>query len=225
MTLQGLVFDFDGLILDTEMPEFVSLRTAFAAEGAALPVEEWRSRVGATDTRHWTEWLEEILGRGIDRETARNSRLDHHHALIAEQEIRPGVVALLDGAEAASIPVAVASSSPLDWVGGHLERRGLLPRFDVVVTSDDVSRTKPAPDLYLVAVAALGVDPRWTVALEDSAHGCTAAVTAGLYCIVVPNEVTESQDFSHADRVVSSLAELEMDALAADLEGRAAAAS
>ena len=190
MTIEALVFDFDGLILDTELPEFVSLRAAFAAHGAELPVEEWQARIGTTDKRHWTLWLEEILGHDIDREAARIARLDHHHALIAEQAVRPGVVALLDEAAAAGVPVGVASSSPLDWVGGHLERRGLLERFAVVVTSDDVERTKPAPDLYRAALAALDASPERAVALEDSAHGCTAAVSAGLFCVVVPNTVT-----------------------------------
>ena len=218
MTIEALVFDFDGLILDTELPEFVSLRAAFAAHGAELPVEEWQAGIGTTDKRHWTLWLEEILGHDIDREAARVARLDHHHALIAVQAVRPGVVALLDEAAAASVPVGVASSSPRDWVAGHLERRGLLERFAVVVTSDDVERTKPAPDLYRAALVALDADPEGSIALEDSAHGCTAAVAAGLYCVVVPNAVTEGQDFSHADLVVSSLTEIGLGRLAAALD-------
>jgi len=220
MTIDALVFDFDGLILDTELPEFVSLSAAFAAHGAELPVHEWQARVGTTDERHWTLWLEEILGHDIDREAARLARLEHHHALIAEQAIRPGVVALLDEAAAASVPVAVASSSPLDWVGGHLERRELLDRFAVVVTSDDVERTKPAPDLYQAALAALGADARRSVALEDSAHGCTAAVAAGLLCVVVPNTVTEGQDFAHADLVVASMTEIGLGRLVGELDRR-----
>ena len=112
----------------------------------------------------------------------------------------------------------MASSSALDWVGGHLERRGLLDRFAVVVTSDDVERTKPAPDLYRAALAALGASPERAVALEDSAHGCTAAVSAGLFCVVVPNTVTQGQDFSHADLVVGSLTEIGLERLAGELD-------
>ncbi len=220
MTIDALVFDFDGLILDTELPAFVSLRAAFAAHGAELPTGEFRDRIGTTDKLHWTLWLEEVLGHDIDREAAREARLDHHHALIAEQAVRPGVVALLDEARSLALPVGVASSSPRDWVEGHLEQRGLLERFSVVVTSDDVERTKPAPDLYRAALAALGAGPERAVALEDSAHGCTAAVTAGLFCVAVPNPVTQDQDFSHADLVVSSLADIGLARLAGELGRR-----
>jgi HAD superfamily hydrolase (TIGR01509 family) len=206
MAIDALVFDFDGLILDTEWSDYLSVRRAFQAHGAELPIEEWRLGVGTTDKRHWTEWLEEVLGHPIDRDTVRAERLEEHHRLIAGEFPLPGVVRLLDEAEAAGVPVAVASSSPLDWVGGHLRRIGLWSRFDLVVTREDVEQTKPAPDLYRLAVAELGVRAECAVALEDSEHGCTAAVAAGLACVAVPNRITRPQSFDHADLVVDSLA-------------------
>jgi putative hydrolase of the HAD superfamily len=86
----------------------------------------------------------------------------------------------------------------------------LLGRFSAVVTRDDVASVKPAPDLYLAATAALGASPRRSVAFEDSSHGCTSAVAAGLRCVVVPNRMTRPQDFPHADRVVETLADVDL---------------
>jgi beta-phosphoglucomutase-like phosphatase (HAD superfamily) len=108
--------------------------------------------------------------------------------------------------------LAVASSSSRAWVEPHLERFGLRGRFSVVRTRDDVARTKPAPDLFLAACEGLGVEPAEAVALEDSAHGVTAARAAGLRCVVVPNQLTRLTDLSHADLRIDSLADLRLDA-------------
>jgi len=221
MTMDALVFDFDGLILDTEWSDFVSVGEVFAAHGVDLPVDEWRSDVGTIPDRHWTEWLEDVLGRPIDRVAVRASRIERYHALIAEESVLPGVIELIDQARAAGVALVVASSSSSPWVEPHLERLDLRDRFDVVVTRDQVDAVKPAPDLYLAAAAALGADPLRSVALEDSAHGCTAAVAAGLRCIAVPNRVTRTQDFGHADRVVASLADVELADLEALVDGPA----
>ena len=86
----------------------------------------------------------------------------------------------------------------------------LLGRFSAVVTRDDVASVKPAPDLYLAATAALGASPRRSVALEDSVHGCASAVATGLRCVVMPNHMTRPQGFSHADRVVDTLADVDL---------------
>jgi HAD superfamily hydrolase (TIGR01509 family) len=147
----------------------------------------------------------------------RARRLVKHHALIAEQVIRPGVVDLLDQADALGIPAAVASSSTSTWVEGHLDRLGVLDRFAAVRTRDHVEHAKPWPDLFLAATDAVGVEPHTAVAFEDSHNGCLAAKAAGLFCVVAPNDITRSQDFSGADLVVTSLAEVVL----ADLSSRA----
>jgi HAD superfamily hydrolase (TIGR01509 family) len=143
----------------------------------------------------------------------RSRRLEKHHALILREAIRPGVEAVLDQAGALDIPSAVASSSTAEWVEGHLERLGVLDRFARVLTRDHVEHAKPWPDLYLAAVEALGVEPSGTVAFEDSHNGCVAAKAAGLVCVIVPNDITRSQDFSGADLVVGSLADVTLDGL------------
>jgi putative hydrolase of the HAD superfamily len=102
----------------------------------------------------------------------------------------------------------VASSSPADWVVGHLSDRGLLDRFDAVCTGDEVLHTKPDPALYLLACHRLGVDPADAVAVEDSVNGVRAAKAAGMVAVAVPSSLTAEMDFGPADLVVPSCAEL-----------------
>lgn len=213
MSIAALIFDFDGLILDTEWPEFSTVREEFAAHGVVLELEDWQQIIGRADHPHWFDWLQSEVDERLDRDVIIERRRVRHHGLIAAEVVRPGVVALLDEATASGIPVGVASSSSVDWVEGHLDRLGVLERFDVVRCRDHVDRAKPSPDLFAAALAALGADPARSVALEDSYHGCTAAKAAGMVCVVVPNDVTRSQSFDHADLVLDSLTALSVDRL------------
>jgi HAD superfamily hydrolase (TIGR01509 family) len=214
VTLKALVLDFDGLILDTEWPAFATAAEVWTEHGLELALADWQEIIGTADHPHWTEMLEAALGRPVDRDALVPDRQAQHHALIEAEELLPGVVDLVEAAHLAGLGLAVASSSPLDWVDDHLDRRGLRHRFDVLVTREDVARTKPAPDLFLRAIEALEVAPSEAVALEDSHHGTVAARAAGLACVAVPNRITTGQDLSAADLVVASLAEVTL----ADLE-------
>ena len=215
MSLRALVFDFDGLILDTEWPEYVSITEVFAAHGHALEMEWFRNRVG-TLSGDWIDDLESVVGRTVDREAVRAERLARHHALIAEQDPLPGVVDLVEAAHAAGLRLAVASSSQVAWLDEHLTRLGLHARFDALVGRDVVGGVpKPAPDVYVAAVEALGVEASEVVALEDSPHGVAAAKGAGLACVAIPNRITAGGDFSAADLVVDSAGTLTLDALRA----------
>jgi HAD superfamily hydrolase (TIGR01509 family) len=213
MSIDALIFDFDGLILDTEWPEFSTVREEFASHGVTLDLEDWQQIVGRADHPHWFDWLQAEVGTPLDRTEVVDRRRRRHHALIADEVVRPGVVALLDEALDAGIPVGVASSSSTDWVEGHLDRLGLLSRFAAVRCRDHVERAKPHPDLFAAALGAVGADPSRSVALEDSFHGCSAAKAAGMVCVVVPNEVTRSQSFDHADLVVDSLLDVSLQRL------------
>ncbi len=211
MSVAALVFDFDGLILDTEWPEFSTVRDEFATHGVSLALEQWQQIVGRADHPHWFDWLQGEVDEPLDRKVIVERRRSRHYELIAAEVVRPGVVRLLDEAAAVGVPVGVASSSTVDWVEGHLDRLGVLHRFSVVRCRDHVARAKPSPDLFVAALAALGADPARSVALEDSHHGCAAAKAAGMFCVVAPNDVTRSQSFEHADLVVSSLADVSLD--------------
>lgn len=213
MTLRALVFDFDGLILDTEWPEYLSLTEAFDAHGHQVDMEWFRSRVG-TLSADWLDELEAAIGRAVDRDAVRTARLERHHALISAADPLPGIVDLVESAHAAGLGLAVASSSQVAWLDEHLERLGLHGRFDALVGRDLVGDlAKPAPDVYRAAVEALGVEPGEAVALEDSPHGIAAAKAAGLACVAIPNRITAGGDFSAADLVVESAAVLTLGAL------------
>jgi HAD superfamily hydrolase (TIGR01509 family) len=220
MPLDALVFDFDGLILDTELPEYTTVREEFEAHGVELRLEDWQAIIGRADHLPWLDWLEQAVGAPIEREIVRARRVARHHEMVLRCEVLPGVVALLDDADRRGVPAAVASSSTRTWVTGHLRRLGLLDRFVTVRTREDVARAKPWPDLFLAAVEALGAEPATVVAFEDSHNGARAAVDAGLFCVVAPNEMTLAQDFAHADLVVPSLADVSLAALAAHIEAR-----
>ncbi len=208
MTLRALVFDFDGLILDTEWSAFSTAAAVWAEHGLDLDLQVWQEIVGTAEHPHWSEMLEADLGRGIDRDVVVAARQDQHHAEVEAQDLLPGVEDLVRAAEVAGLSLAVASSSPRAWVEGHLEWRGLAPSFVAVVCREDVERTKPDPALYTTALDRLGVGPGEAVALEDSHHGTVAARAAGLPVVAVPNRVTAGQDFAQASLVVGSLADL-----------------
>jgi HAD superfamily hydrolase (TIGR01509 family) len=208
--IQAIVFDFDGLILDTELPHYLTVKEEFEEHGVELPLDQWLGIIGRADHPHWTEWLEDALGVPIEREVIQARRYDKYHELVLRNAVLPGVLDLLDEADRRGIPAAVASSSPADWVVPHLERLGLATRLAAVLTIDDVERGKPWPDLFLAAAAALDARPEQSVAFEDSHNGSKAAKAAGLFCVVAPNELTRTQDFTHADLVVESLADVRL---------------
>lgn len=123
----------------------------------------------------------------------------------------PGVAGLLDEARARAVPVGIASSSSGEWVLGYLSRFGLADRFQAVVTRDMVHRPKPDPELYLAACARLDAAPAMSVALEDSVNGVSAALSAGMVCIAVPNRITWDFDLTSAHMVASSLVDLNLE--------------
>jgi putative hydrolase of the HAD superfamily len=215
MPLRALLFDFDGLILDTEGPVYEAWRDDYRAHGHELPLEVYAACVGSDFNRFDPKsHLESLVGYAIDWPEHDRSRelraLERVHRL----DPLPGVGALLDEAAAAGVPCAVASSSPRSWVEGHLSRLGLLERFAATRCLDDVAAPKPAPDLFLAAAAALGVAPGEALVLEDSRNGLLAARAAGIACVVVPNRVTAHLDFGGAALVAGSLEQLGLAGLA-----------
>ena len=208
--MKALVFDFDGLILDTEAPVFHSWRETFEAEGATLTLEEWSDTIGRANSADPAEILAERTGRPLDaaRRAARKARRDE---LLAAEAVLPGVHDWLEDARRLCLPIGVASSSEVDWVAGHLERLGLLDRFACLTCFDGTRPGKPAPDLYLAACEALGVAPEDALAVEDSGNGVTAAKAAGLRCVAVPHDLTRDHDLSGADLLVPSLADLPLE--------------
>ena len=208
--LAGIVFDFDGLIVDTEWPEYRSIAECFEQHGLSFPPERWVHVIGSSWDVDWVAELEAALGCSLDREALHAERRERARAMRHPLTALPGVTALLEAAGAAGLGLAVASSSPRRWVEPMLEELGLAPFFAFTRCLDDVALAKPSPELYVSACAGLDVDPAAAVALEDSANGVTAANAAGMRSVAVPNRLTRWLDLSHADLVVDSLAELDL---------------
>lgn len=209
--MDAIIFDFDGTMIETEGPDFQSWQEIFATYQCTLPLATWVGYIGtAAGSFDPYQLLETASGCTVDRLTIRALRRQRFLELVAQEPLRPGVEAILDAAEAHGIPLAIASSSTRDWVEENLAQRGLRQRFRVVHTLNDAQRGKPDPALYLMTVAALGVDAARVVAIEDSYNGMIAAKRAGLTCVVAPNRLTAQMSFAEADLVVPSLAEVDL---------------
>jgi HAD superfamily hydrolase (TIGR01509 family) len=214
MPLRALLFDFDGLILDTETPELVSWRELWEAHGHPFPVERFLSGIGTVGGFGAADALEALAGpldpSALERRSARKL------ALTEIEELRPGVLECLEQARAHGVVTAIVSSSSRRWIDLHLARLERAEHFDLIVTGDhDPARGKPHPTLYLEALAGLGVAAADATAFEDSPNGIAAAKAAGIFCVAVPNAVTAALDLDRADVVVGSLAELPFERLAA----------
>jgi HAD superfamily hydrolase (TIGR01509 family) len=215
-TILALIFDFDGLILDTELPIYRSWQAVYRAHGQSLPLSAWVDFIGrAPDTFDPAKQLETLLGRPLDRERLHLRRAKHELELIKANPILPGVEDYIAGASRLGLKLAVASSSQREWVIDHLTRLRLIDSFDCIRCSDDVKHAKPAPDLYTSVLTALGISATQALALEDSPHGVSAAKRAGLRCVVVPNSLTQGLPFDQADLKLDSLAALPLEQLLA----------
>ncbi|MDX6238291.1 MAG: hypothetical protein QOG10_3106 [Kribbellaceae bacterium] len=204
---QPLTFllDFDGLILDTESCALKSWSEEYAHYGKTLSLDQWRSDLGLESARESRyRRLAEAVGAGFDLAASQERRLARHLELIAELDAQPGVRSFLRDVRTARHPIAVVSSSPHAWVDRHLARLGLLESFDAVCCGDEVRRTKPAPDVYELALNRLRTPRQRAVAFEDAERGVAAATSASLPCVAVPNAVTAPHDFSAARLVAKT---------------------
>jgi len=208
--IRAIVFDFDGLILDTEEPVYRSWLEVYQAHGEDLPFDRWVQIVGSTTSGfHPQHHLEERLGRPLPQEVL-DRRVGRRTEMILANAALPGVVEHLDSARELGLRLGCASSSTQDWVRGHLARLGILERFECIRCRDDVAHAKPEPDLYVAVLDCLGVAADEAIAIEDSPNGVTAAKRAGLRCVAIPNSITARLDLSQADLVLNSLADLSM---------------
>ena len=207
--IEAIVFDFDGLILDTETPEYDSWQEIFDSYGARLERETWESQIGrGHEAFNIYSHLADLSGRHIERETVRPRMRRRYLELIELNPILPGVEDYIVTAKNMGIKLAIASSSRGGWAHGHLKRRNLLHHFEFVLSAEDVENPKPDPELYTTAIERLGVKADNAFAIEDSTVGLTAAKAAGLPCVVVPNPMTNGMDFSEADVLLTSLLDL-----------------
>jgi HAD superfamily hydrolase (TIGR01509 family) len=211
--IRAVIFDFDGLILDTEEPVFRSWVEVYEEHGEQLPFERWVEIVGSTTIGfHPQRHLEELIGRPLPQEVL-DRRIGRRTEYVQAKELLPGVLQHLEEARTLGLKLGVASSSTTGWVKGHLARLGILDRFHCLRCRDDVANVKPAPDLYLAVLECLGVAAAEAFAIEDSPHGITAAKQAGLRCVAIPNTITAGLDLSRADVVLGALSEVTLSEL------------
>ncbi|MDF2964166.1 MAG: phosphoglycolate phosphatase [Paenibacillus sp.] len=207
--IKAVIFDFDGLILDTETPEYESFQAMYRDHGIELTIELWGQCVG-TDGSLFEPYthLEQCLGAPFDREAARFLRRQRYTDRMRDILPRPGVKDYLMEAQSLGLQIGLASSSTREWVTGYLKQYGLLDFFKCIRTRDDVEKVKPDPALYLQAMACLGVQANEAAAFEDSPNGCLAAKRAGMNCVIVPNDLTALLTFGDHDLRLTSMSEM-----------------
>ncbi len=216
--MQALIFDFDGLIIDSETPEYESWLAVYRAYGADLPIEFWAGLIGKSSADASFDpyaHLEAQIGKPVDRAAIRQQRHTHFRSIFDQQDTLPGVRARMAEAQERGLKLGVASSGTRDWVQSNLERLGLMPFLGTVATADDVPRAKPDPAVYLLAAQQLDVSPNQCIVLEDSRNGLLAAKAAGMFAVAIPNTMTQHLDLSIADLQLDSLASISLSALIA----------
>jgi putative hydrolase of the HAD superfamily len=209
VAIRAFLFDFDGLILDTETASRAGWRWLYEQHGQTLPDDLWITVVGTHGS--WDIWghLEELIGEPLDRDVWNERRYAHELTLLEAEELRPGILDYLAYAREHELKRAIVSSASRRWIDMHLERLEQTVGWDAIITADrDAARAKPNPTMYLEALETLGVGAREAVVFEDSLNGVRAARAAGIFVVGVPNEVTRAFGLEGADLVVDSLAEL-----------------
>jgi len=212
-TLGAIVFDFDGLIVDTEGPGFISWQEVYERFGAELDLNVWSHATGYVGGFDPALHLEHLLGRRLDWSQIIPEREARNWELTLLAKTLPGIESLFEAARQHGLRIGVASNSGNGWVEEGLKRLGLRHFVDAVVTRDMVMNPKPAPDVYLKTAQTLRIEPNRAVALEDSEPGCRAAKQAGMKAIAIPNKFSERQDFKVADLVVKSAKDLDLKSL------------
>ncbi len=208
--IRALVFDFDGLILDTETPLIDAYEIVHAENGVPFDRARFVRSIGHADYA-FDPW--HGFSPHADRAALEATRRAHKDRLLLQNQVLPGVVALLDAGRAHALRIGLASNSQHAWVEPHLERLGLRDRFEFVACREDASSPKPAPDLYKRVVNQFGLRGHQAIAFEDSNTGTLAAKRANLRAVAVPGPSTAHHDFSLADLVVKSLADVNLDDL------------
>ena len=205
---QAFIFDFDGLIMDTEVATYEAWRELYENHGQTLPMERWAQCVGSDFGVYDPKAeLETLVGRQLDWTPIHAARRERVMKILSDYDALPGVRARLEEAWEAGIPCAVASSSPRWWVEHWLNHLALFPLFQQVTTLDDTGKVKPDPSLFLHAAEKMKRHPADVVVLEDSLNGLRAALSAGMRCVVIPGVLTQHCDFTGAWRRYQSMEE------------------
>ena len=208
--IRALIFDFDGLLVETELPIFQAWQRIYREHGHELPVDQWMTTIGTASAKFdpFAD-LQQRAGTALDRASIDQLEREYYRELSALQTLLPGVEDYVRDAGQLGVKVGVASSSTRKWVEEHLQRLSIGPSaWDAIVCREDVGRTKPDPALYLETLRRLQASAAQAIAFEDSINGIRAARAAGIFCVAVPGPMTAAQDLGLANLRLSSLTQM-----------------
>ena len=209
--IRALIFDFDGLILDTESPRFQAWCEIYEHFNLKFDLASYAKTLGSNN-EHFNPLTDLAVKVGSMFETQywKKYQSSREMELLINEPLMPGVADYFAQAKKLGLNMAIASSSDRPWVISHLTRFKLLDYFLVVETMEDVVKVKPEPDLYLKALCDLQLEPQEAIVFEDAPHGIASAKKAGLICVAVPNPVSAQLDLSQADLVMHSFQEFSL---------------
>ena len=212
--LKGIIFDFDGLILDTETPIYQAWQEVYDEYQCELPLDKLISNIGSTEIIFDPmEYLLKKTRMELDISEI-NQKVDIRlSSILINQPIMPGVLDLINRAYTSGLLLAIASSSPLNWVSSHLINLDIEKYFNCFATKEEVQTTKPSPELYLLALKKLKLNADEVIAIEDSVPGIVAAKSAKIFSIAIPANLTKGLDFSLADLIVDSAGDIDLKSL------------
>ncbi|SNY67415.1 HAD family hydrolase [Paractinoplanes atraurantiacus] len=218
MTIDALIFDFDGLLMDTETTLLESWRHEWRQHGLELTEQGFFADHGGDVNEQRYAALAAAVGAGYDRAASHARRTAYRLTLNQKLEPAPGIRQWFAEAAELGLRLAVASSSHENHVRGLLERAGLAADIDVLACGNEVAAHKPDPAVYLLALARLGTER--AVAFEDTPHGVAAAQAAGLPCVAIPNPYVPRSRFPAADLILPSAAAARLSEVLSGLPGR-----
>ncbi|PEJ57251.1 HAD family hydrolase [Bacillus sp. AFS002410] len=204
--IKAVIFDFDGLIVDTESVWYEAYKEVLNRYKVELTLQKFSEVVGTSDEILF-EYINSNLKEPIEKEIIEQMAKELVDEKLLEPVLRESVEDYLISAKNAGLQIALASSSSREWVQSFLEKLNIYEYFSVIKTKEDVAKVKPDPELYLKAIEEIGVDVTEAIAFEDSLNGLIAATKAGLQCVIVPNSVTSHLAFENHSLRISSMAE------------------
>jgi putative hydrolase of the HAD superfamily len=213
MTIKGLIFDFDGLILDTETPDVIAWIKIYKKYGYEFEFDKYSLGIGSVFEFSGPAKQLAILAPFLDTDDILKEWFQVEKQLIERQSILPGIMDYLNSAHQFNLKTAVSSSAERAWVNGHLKRLGINNFFNFIHTIEDTNIPKPDPALYIHTLNSLQLGPEEVLAFEDSSNGIAAAKAAGIICVAVPNQITRMLKLDHADLILDSLANLPLSQL------------
>ncbi|WP_336772115.1 HAD family hydrolase [Paenibacillus sp. MMO-58] len=206
--MKAIVFDFDGLIIDTETVWYHAYKEVLRGYNVDFPLEVFVKCIG-TDDATLNAFIEDKLGLE-NIEIIMNLTKENHKSRMELLDIREGVREYLIEAKNLGLKIGLASSSSSQWVEGFLKQLHIIDYFEVIKTGDQVEKVKPDPTLYIETLEALNINANEAIAFEDSANGARAAIAAGLKCVIVPNEVTKKINFEKFHLRINSMREMSL---------------